>query len=166
MVYGRVFYSDGVTSVGDNGLVRVFSIDGIRLDERFNESYTESDTGMFYASYPGVDVGLTPPPRIVIARACLRDGCSECTEYEEITWGGFDHPSRHNFILPVAPPPATATPTLTDTPSPTETAVPTSTLTSTPTSTPTYATDINGDSKVDAEDLLILLNDWQKVSGP
>ncbi len=43
------------------------------------------------------------------------------------------------------------------------TATPTPTSTATP--TPTYATDINLDGNIDAEDLLILLEDWGKVSG-
>ncbi len=43
------------------------------------------------------------------------------------------------------------------------TAIPTPTSTATP--TPTYATDINLDGTIDAEDLLILLKDWGKVSG-
>lgn len=133
---GRVFYSDGVTSVGLNGLVSLFSIDGIRLDERFNESETSSN-GIYVAAYPGADVGFTAPPRIVIARACLGDGCTGCTAYEEIAWGGLDDPARYDFILPVDPPPPAATPT------PTVTATSTPTATPRATGTPTYATDIN-----------------------
>jgi len=49
--------------------------------------------------------------------------------------------------------PPTATPTITPTPS------------NTPTPTNTYPTDINLDGTVDAEDLLILLEDWGRVSG-
>ncbi|MCA9441281.1 MAG: hypothetical protein KC964_10775, partial [Candidatus Omnitrophica bacterium] len=41
----------------------------------------------------------------------------------------------------------------------------TPTASSTPTATPTYATDINLDGSIDADDLLILLEDWGKVSG-
>jgi hypothetical protein len=43
--------------------------------------------------------------------------------------------------------------------------LPTPTPTITPTPTPTYPSDINLDGTVNAEDLLILLEDWGRVSG-
>ncbi|MCA9430135.1 MAG: hypothetical protein KC940_06490 [Candidatus Omnitrophica bacterium] len=42
---------------------------------------------------------------------------------------------------------------------------PTATSTNSPTPSPTYPTDINLDGTVNAEDLLILLEDWGRVSG-
>ncbi|NUN98733.1 MAG: hypothetical protein HUU16_21465 [Candidatus Omnitrophica bacterium] len=45
---------------------------------------------------------------------------------------------------------------------------PTPTVTQTPLPTPTMnpASDIDGSGKVDADDLLLLILDWRKVSGP
>jgi hypothetical protein len=159
-LWGRVYYSDGATRTY-SGFVHVHAIDGIRLDQRWNAFSVSYYDGQYsVGNYHGAGIGQTPPPRVVLARACLTEDCATCTEYEEIPWGGPGHPAHHDFILPVDAPTATATPT------PTETSTPIPSPTPTFTGTPTYATDINGDSKVDAEDLLILLNDWKKVSGP
>lgn len=58
----------------------------------------------------------------------------------------------------------------TPTPSPTRTRTPTSTRAETLTPTPTLfadeRSDVNDDGRVNADDLLILLRDWKKVTGP
>jgi hypothetical protein len=162
--------------------VVVNSIDGIRLDKHRRNCFPDYS----YVSYPAFNLGITPPPTVVVARACLNNDCSTCTDYEEIPWGGAGHYVRHDFILPVLAPTITQTPTITetptasDTPTITETSTPTETPISTdtpePTATPTDSptvtatqpmrSDLNLDNQVNAEDLLILLTDWKKVSGP
>ncbi|MCA9410042.1 MAG: hypothetical protein KC944_02450 [Candidatus Omnitrophica bacterium] len=92
---------------------------------------------------------------------------------------GTDPLKGSNVIQPICEPlpqpTITGTPTNTRSPTPsrtptsTSTPEPTATLTPTDTLPPTFlseSSDINGDLTVDTKDLLILLEDWGKVSGP
>jgi hypothetical protein len=156
---GWVYYSDGFTPYCC-GTVEIVRIDTLPL-----RLLAGAMGGRYYPAYvllPGIERYHT-----IYAKAYDPVLCIE-TEVEAIQWDSYNSGEliHHDFILPINVPTATVSQTATPTASRTDT--PTSPVTPSPTpiasETPTAmyeVSDINQDGEVNADDLLILLNQWR-----
>jgi len=154
LLRGRVYFSDGHTPF-EGARVFLCAIDGARLDG-VSVSLEDGSYDLNNAQMP-VTFVMTPESAgystacfSVEVRVCTKD-CEVCLDSEELyldqgKWG-IPMVLEHDFILPIDPPSPTATPVDTETPTPT------------PSATPNPA-DINGDGKVDHEDVYLLKQHW------
>jgi len=134
--FGEVFYSDGITRAF-GAIVETTKIDGIPA----KQTTVFCDAIGTYTQR--IEDDILGASATIEIRACFPDTCGICTEPVEIHFvnpGWPDDPTQsepvhHDFILPIPPP------------------------------IQNPRSDINQDDKIDAEDLLILLEDWGKTSG-
>lgn len=185
LVKGKVYYKDGLTPY-PGAVVDQLMVDRVRVPEEVISygSSPEEDGSIFLSL-----IRILTPGEVLRVRYCTPDECGACSnEYEGPPIDPFSG-EVVKFIIPIDPPSFTITPTVTRTATvtstftPTASSTPTATVTSTftpttsstltPTTTDTIPTtfvsersDINHDGMVNAKDMMLILKDWKKVSGP